>query len=127
MMAPGQPKSEFNWPRHWRGLDDPSPTMTFLVVERALSEPLWSDRVETMNTEQLQQLKTLVTDADDLPEAAKNKLLELLEQTETTVGSSEPVSGEGQLLSSVEGFEAAHPEATGFMNRLATTLANMGI
>jgi hypothetical protein len=32
-----------------------------------------------------------------------------------------------QLLSSVEEFEAAHPEATSFMGRLATTLANMGI
>lgn len=80
-----------------------------------------------MNTEQLQQLKTMVADAGDLPEAAKAKLLELLDQTEATANSSEPISSEGQLLSSVQGFEAAHPEATGFMNRLATTLANMGI
>ncbi|MBN8420158.1 MAG: DUF4404 family protein [Verrucomicrobia bacterium] len=80
-----------------------------------------------MNTEQLEQLKTLVAEADDLPEAAKTKLLELLAQTETTANSSEPVSSEGQLLSSVEEFEAAHPEATGFMSRLATVLANMGI
>lgn len=80
-----------------------------------------------MNTEQLQQLKTLVADADDLPETAKAKLLELLDQTEATATSDEPVSNEGQLLSSVEEFEAAHPEATTFMGRLATTLANMGI
>ncbi len=69
----------------------------------------------------------MVADAGDLPEAAKAKLLELLDQTEATANSSEPISSEGQLLSSVQGFEAAHPEATGFMNRLATTLANMGI
>lgn len=80
-----------------------------------------------MNNEQLQQLKTMVADAGDLPEAAKAKLLELLAQAETTENSAEPVSSEGQLLSSVEEFEAAHPEATTFMGRLATTLANMGI
>ena len=80
-----------------------------------------------MNTEQLEQLKTLVADAGDLPEAAKTKLLELLAQTEAEAPTAEPGQAQGQWLSSVAELEAAHPEATGFMNRLATTLANMGI
>jgi len=80
-----------------------------------------------MNTEQLQQLKTLVVDAGDLPEAAKTKLLELLEQTEAEASTAEPGQAKGQWLSSVDELEAAHPEATGFLNKLATTLANMGI
>lgn len=82
-----------------------------------------------MNTEQLQQLKTMVENAGDLPEAAKTKLLELLAQTEADAESApDQVAGaSGQWLSTVEELEAAHPEATGFMNRLATALANMGI
>ncbi len=88
-----------------------------------------------MNTEQLQQLKAMVEDASDLPEAAKIKLLELLAQaqaqaqaqTDADTATEEPEGTHGQWLSSVAELEAAHPEATGFMNRLATTLANMGI
>lgn len=82
-----------------------------------------------MTTEQQQQLKTMVENAGDLPEAAKTKLLELLAQTPVDVESppEEPQASEGQWLSSIQELEAAHPEATGFMNRLATTLANMGI
>jgi hypothetical protein len=82
-----------------------------------------------MTTEQQQQLKTMVENAGDLPEAAKTKLLELLTQAPVDVESprEEPQDNEGQWLSSIQELEAAHPEATGFMNRLATTLANMGI
>ncbi|HRH96864.1 MAG TPA: DUF4404 family protein [Prosthecobacter sp.] len=82
-----------------------------------------------MTTEQQQQLKTMVENAGDLPEAAKTKLLELLAQAPVNVESppEEPQAVEGQWLSSIQELEAAHPEATGFMNRLATTLANMGI
>lgn len=80
-----------------------------------------------MNIEQLQQLKAMVEEAGDLPETAKARLLEILSQQEAEVESSEAAESQGQLLSSVEEFEAAHPEATSFMGRLATTLANMGI
>ncbi|MCB1276459.1 DUF4404 family protein [Prosthecobacter sp.] len=82
-----------------------------------------------MTTEQLEQLKTMVENAGDLPEAAKTKLLELLDQTPTDsdVASEAPQDAQGQWMSSIGELEAAHPEATGFMNRLATTLANMGI
>lgn len=74
--------------------------------------------MQVMTSEQLLELKKMVEDAGDLPETAKNRLLELLAQQQ---------AAQGQWLSSVEELEAAHPEATGFMNRLATTLANMGI
>ncbi|WP_395736523.1 DUF4404 family protein [Prosthecobacter sp.] len=83
-----------------------------------------------MNNEQLKQLKAMVEEAGDLPEAAKVRLLEILGQQEAEVESSQPEGAsevQGKLLSSVEEFEAAHPEATSFMGRLATTLANMGI
>lgn len=83
-----------------------------------------------MNAEQVRQLKTLVEDAGDLPESAKAKLLELLTQTQTDAEEApvdEPEAPLGQWQSALTEFEAAHPEATGFMNRLATTLANMGI
>jgi hypothetical protein len=83
-----------------------------------------------MNTEQLQQLKAMVEEAGDLPEAAKTKLLELLAQQQVSAAAP-PAQGaaesQGQWLTSIGEFEAAHPETTGFMNRLATTLANMGI
>jgi hypothetical protein len=83
-----------------------------------------------MNTEQLQQLKAMVEEAGDLPEAAKSKLLELLAQQEAEVETTPqqaPEEARGQWHSVVGELEAAHPEATGFMNRLATALANMGI
>lgn len=80
-----------------------------------------------MNTEQLQQLKTMVADAGDLPEAAKTKLLELLAQAQENAAATEPTASQGQWASAVQELEAAHPETTSFMNRVATTLANMGI
>ncbi|WP_395746816.1 DUF4404 family protein [Prosthecobacter sp.] len=80
-----------------------------------------------MNSEQLQQLKTMVADAGDLPADAKAKLLELLDRTGETAANGDTDDAMGVWLPSVQEFEASHPEATGFMNRLATTLANMGI
>jgi hypothetical protein len=61
---------------------------------------------------------------------AKSKLLELLAQQEAEVETTPqqaPEEARGQWHSVVGELEAAHPEATGFMNRLATALANMGI
>ena len=72
----------------------------------------------------------MVADAGDLPEAAKAKLLELLAQQQAdaeTTAQQAPLETQGEWHSAVGELEAAHPEATGFMNRLATTLANMGI
>lgn len=82
-----------------------------------------------MNTQQLRQLKTMVEDAGDLPEAAKIKLLQLVTEAEQSAATETDGAKNtmNQWVSSVEELEAAHPEATAFMNRVATTLANMGI
>lgn len=82
-----------------------------------------------MNKDQLQQLKTMVEDAGDLPAAAKAKLLQLVEQTEETAEAptTAPEDAMNSWTSAVQEMEASHPEATAFMNRVATTLANMGI
>jgi hypothetical protein len=82
-----------------------------------------------MNPEQIQQLKTLVEEADDLPEEAKTRLLQLLaksEQSESDGGDASQQS-EGSFMSSVQELEATYPQATSFLNRVATVLANMGI
>ena len=65
----------------------------------------------------------MVQDAGDLPESAKAKLLELVAQAEAKVTTDSAES----WSSTVEEMEASHPEATAFMNRVATSLANMGI
>lgn len=85
--------------------------------------------MKSMDTEQLQQLRTLVENAGDLPEEAKGKLLQLMDQAGQSVSSEEttPADAAGSLLSSVQELEASHPEATSFLNRIATILANMGI
>ncbi len=82
-----------------------------------------------MNTEQLQQLRTMVQDAGELPEAAREELLKRVATTqqEAAEEASEPEDYMGRLMHSVEELEASHPEATAFMNRVATTLGNMGI
>lgn len=68
----------------------------------------------------------MVQEAGDLPESAKAKLLELVAQAEAE--ASKATSGSAESWSStVEEMEASHPEATAFMNRVATSLANMGI
>lgn len=68
----------------------------------------------------------MVQDAADLPESAKAKLLELVTQAEEAATTTTTGSAESWGLA-VEEMEASHPEATAFMNRVATSLANMGI
>lgn len=82
-----------------------------------------------MNEEQIQQLKSLVIEADELPAEAKSRLLELLTKAEQP---SEAAEGSGEhpatpFMASVEELEATYPQATSFLNRVATVLANMGI
>ncbi len=79
-----------------------------------------------MTHDQLQQLRTMVQDAGDLPESAKAKLLELVAQAEENATAETPAGAE-TWSSTVEEMEASHPEATAFMNRVAISLANMGI
>ena len=82
-----------------------------------------------MTSAQIQELRSLVQNADELPATAKDGLLELLAQAEHTAADNEIAAPEqtSAVLSSVEEIEANHPEATSFVNRAATILANMGI
>ena len=82
-----------------------------------------------MNAEKLQELKAMVEGAGELPEAARAELLALVAkaQEEAATESGEPTDYMGKLVSSVEEMEASHPDATAFMNQVATALGNMGI
>jgi Domain of unknown function (DUF4404) len=81
-----------------------------------------------MNDDQLQQLRTLVTDSSDLPESAKSRLLDLVTQAEQqNADASTPNTAAAEFPSAITELEAAHPEATAFLNRIAVTLGNMGI
>ena len=83
----------------------------------------------------LSQLRTTVTEDATLPAATKADLLQHLDamesQTAAIAGHAAELESEkpvlDQLVSSVEGLEASHPEITGIVNRLANTLGNMGI
>jgi len=71
----------------------------------------------------------MVEGAGDLTEEARAELLKRLATTqeEAQMETSVPQDYMGRLMTSVEELEAAHPEATAFMNRVATALGNMGI
>lgn len=78
----------------------------------------------------LQQLRSKVEQASGLPATTKTELLKLvaeLERQTVATGSTEHRHGLNQLVASVEGLEASHPDITALANRIATTLANMGI
>ena len=85
----------------------------------------------------LKQLRATVADDTTLPEATKADLIRHVEAMEArtsafSAGSdSEEAESEKpvleQLVTSVEGLEASHPEITTIVNRLANTLGNMGI
>lgn len=81
-----------------------------------------------MTQDQLQELRTLVSQSHDLPETAKERLLGLVAQAETeSADDSTPNNAIAEMPTTLTELEAAHPEATAFLNRLATTLGNMGI
>lgn len=85
----------------------------------------------------LKQLRATVAEDTTLPEATKADLIRHVEAMEvqtsafSTDTSSSEVESEKpvleQLVTSVEGLEASHPEITTIVNRLANTLGNMGI
>lgn len=84
--------------------------------------------MDRMTQDQLQELRTLVTDSHDLPETAKTRLLELVAQAEQEhADESAPNNAMAEMPSTLTELEASHPEATAFLNRIATTLGNMGI
>ena len=83
----------------------------------------------SMNAEKLQELKSMVEGAGNLPEEARAELLKLVAkaQEEAADESGEPTDYVSKLMSSVVEMEASHPDATAFINKVATALGNMGI
>ena len=85
----------------------------------------------------LKQLRTTVAEDTSLPETTKADLIRHVEamEAQTSALSADAASSEAesekpvldQLVTSVEGLEASHPEITTLVNRLANTLGNMGI
>ncbi len=84
---------------------------------------------DSMNAEKLQELKSMVEGAGNLPEEARAELLTLVAkaQEEAAAESGEPTDYMSKLMSSVVEMEASHPDATAFINKVATALGNMGI
>ena len=97
-----------------------------------------------MITQLLEELRIAVREASGLSESAKAELLGHVTAMESCTDDSEspatgdgaPVSvGENNLLdhpieglkTSVESFEASHPDITAIVNRIAMALGNMGI
>ncbi len=97
-----------------------------------------------MIADHLSQLRRALLESDSVPETTKAELLRLLAAAENEAANpageamsqtseTATVSAEGeptvleQLKTSLEELENSHPEATGFVNRFATVLANMGI
>jgi len=120
-------------------LKDEFPLNEVVIVSQA--ELCWQVRsqhvISTMIDDLLKQLRATVADDTTLPEATKADLIRHVEAMEAqtsafSAGSdSEEAESEKpvleQLVTSVEGLEASHPEITTIVNRLANTLGNMGI
>lgn len=95
-----------------------------------------------MIEEHIEQLRTRLEQAAGLPESTKAELLDLVaavrkdavglaEQeggaSESIAEESEAQGGIGKLLASVDELEASHPELAASINKVADTLAKMGI
>lgn len=93
-----------------------------------------------MIQEHFNELRTVVQQAEGLPEATRTRLLQLaadLEQEAAQLGSQsadqqdrpesdEEPSSANALVSAIEGFEASHPEVTAAVNNTATMLSKLG-
>jgi hypothetical protein len=91
----------------------------------------------------LEQLRSKVEQASGLTDSTKAELLKLVADLENQAnrtriqnakdaaaaapGSTESRDHLERLVASVDGLEASHPEITALVNRIATTLGNMGI
>jgi hypothetical protein len=128
-------------------LDDPSNRLK--IHRKALNEIVLYSKAELywqvqsqhlispMIEDLLKQLRATVAEDTTLPEATKADLIRHVEAMEaqtsafSTDASSLEIESEkpvlDQLVTSVEGLEASHPEITTIVNRLANTLGNMGI
>jgi hypothetical protein len=85
----------------------------------------------------IQQLRTRLSQTDDLPEATRAELLALVAAVEReALGSSDTEAAEaeaeeppalGRLVKSMEELEASHPEVVASINQVAAVLGKMGI
>ena len=95
-----------------------------------------------MIEEHIEQLRTRLEQAAGLPESTKAELLGLVAAvrkdavglagqeggaSESIAEESEAQGGIGKLLASVDELEASHPELAASINKVADTLAKMGI
>lgn len=91
-----------------------------------------------MIEEHLQQLRTRLEQAAEMPEQARGELLQLVEAVRKDAGlgdsgtaqetdSPNEETGLSKLVAAVDGLEAAHPEIAASINQVANTLARMGI
>ena len=93
-----------------------------------------------MIQEHFNELRTVVQQADGLPEATRTRLLQLAAELEREAAqlasqdeggqrseaTTEGPSGSNALVSAIEGFEASHPEVTAAVNNTATMLSKLG-
>jgi len=78
----------------------------------------------------LDQLRSSITNAQGLSDTARADLLAHLDAMEPAAASELPnhdPSALDALRSSLQSFEASHPDLTAQLNTLATTLANIGL
>ena len=93
-----------------------------------------------MIEDHLKELRAMLEKAANLPEATRGSLLEHVEaiEKETSLKSaqtseaaadatSEEQHGIGKLVGAIEEIEASHPDITALVNRIAGTMANIGI
>ncbi|RFC48339.1 MAG: protein of unknown function (DUF4404) [Verrucomicrobia bacterium] len=78
----------------------------------------------------LEKLRASVNDAEGLSDADRATLLGHINAMEPAAASELPSpepSALDDLRSSLQSFEASHPDLTAQLNTLATTLANIGL
>ena len=78
----------------------------------------------------LEKLRASVNDAEGLSDADRATLLGHINAMEPAAASELPTpepSALDDLRSSLQSFEASHPDLTAQLNTLATTLANIGL
>jgi outer membrane protein TolC len=78
----------------------------------------------------LEKLRASVNDAQGLSDADRATLLGHINAMEPAAASELPTpepSALDDLRSSLQSFEASHPDLTAQLNTLATTLANIGL
>jgi hypothetical protein len=78
----------------------------------------------------LEKLRASVNDAQGLSDADRATLLGHINAMEPAAASELPSpepSALDDLRSSLQSFEASHPDLTAQLNTLATTLANIGL